>query len=382
MVLETAAIATKAIPIAGTYLESVLGTAAQIAKIAEVRIRLYIRELLARRAATVAGAIAHKVMRMDVQVPAILSPDLADLLRYRCLPPFSVVPELKLSMLKRLANYSKINMELRRISLEFQDALDIFGINARIDSGLEMANLRIILEGIQRTVDNIAITPKSESAYDGDFMLFRLSDLIIQRKLRQLHGEDAAAYLVSLRSTQETLVMKRYSRRDAAYNIKLALLQYLRSRFANVEQLLGYSRDGSAPFYVTYAVSELATKGTTNIATLPAGGMIPPILYFFEYPHVEVGPPTVAWGYWAWDEDGASYSQTDVYYAALSDDLVRLIRDCHAEDCTCDDNTDSEESGTDDQGFDDNDSEEYLDAQDLYSKGGSDELPGTKEARD
>ncbi|EIN13211.1 hypothetical protein PUNSTDRAFT_128901 [Punctularia strigosozonata HHB-11173 SS5] len=448
-VLEIAIAATKAVPVAGHYLESILGTALQIAKTAErAKSNKEDCQLLARRAAAVAGAIANKVMRMEVEQVANLNSDIEALLRTleRTWKFSHKLSEL--SILSRIRSYSKINAELKQISCDFQDALNIFGINSQLHSGVEMAHLRIALEGIQRSVDSVAAMQKSESLYDGDFMLLRSSDIIIQKELRRLQGEDSVTYLVTLRTTNETLVMKRYSRRDAAYNLKLKLLRDMRLRFSHVEQLIGYSRSESTPFYVTHTgrtdvkscmtnirsmeqlrhvvtwtheiqdtvqslqsymiqlygkiwhgeiMTCMITSRTTNLGAVRQGDIIPSTLYFFEYPHVEIGPPHVAWGYWSSDEEGNNTSTvTSCYYdretgdgarwslqlkldgltfmmsrftvldyAALTDDLVTLIRDGHAED----QNDDGSNGGINEEnrGSEDGSEDDYVDAQDFFS---------------
>ncbi|EIN13205.1 hypothetical protein PUNSTDRAFT_40882 [Punctularia strigosozonata HHB-11173 SS5] len=229
IVLETAAIATKCVPVAGTYLESILGTTAKIAMIAErAESNKEDCQLLARRAAGVAGAVASKVMSMEVQQATKLDPDVVRLLRTLERTRDLAKKLSKLSLLRQIWSYSRIDKELDRISSEFEDALRIFGIS----SGGEMVHQRIALEGVQQSLESMATMKSFECDYDGDFMLFRSCEIYIHEELRKLDGADSAAYLVSVptRMKDETLVMKRYPRRDAAYNIKLSLLRDMRLR--------------------------------------------------------------------------------------------------------------------------------------------------------
>ncbi|EIN04605.1 hypothetical protein PUNSTDRAFT_116288 [Punctularia strigosozonata HHB-11173 SS5] len=103
------------------------------------------------------------------------------------------------------------------------------------------------------------------------------------------------------------------------------------------------------------AVTGLLMFRQTKLVLPSGGATIPSTIYFFEYPPVEVGPVHVAWGYWAWDEEGQHTStvkscyydgwvwkvvlelgelsfkmtrRTQFEYASLSNDLAQLIRDC------------------------------------------------------
>lgn len=66
------------------------------------------------------------------------------------------------------------------------------------------------------------------------FALYRGSDFVITEQLTRLSCHCPAVFLVTLRATNEELVMKRYAHRDVAFRAKMAFLQEIHLRSVSI----------------------------------------------------------------------------------------------------------------------------------------------------
>ncbi|EIN13445.1 hypothetical protein PUNSTDRAFT_129130 [Punctularia strigosozonata HHB-11173 SS5] len=198
--LELATSISRAVPVAGNYLEGLLGTALQIAKIAENAENSKEEcALLAERAASVAIAVTNRFSEKQQELVMSTLQNNISALQIVLERTQSLALQLsKLSRWKRMIHRSKIEIQLRENSSKLDNAIQVFQIKTQLQSSLDLnalqAGLKLALENLsemrRRTEatahDVAAVSSRHDVAileYDPDFPLYGRGDFVFREEI-------------------------------------------------------------------------------------------------------------------------------------------------------------------------------------------------------